>query len=78
MTPLKKAAAMKGMEGNEELAQLMKEEASMEPSIEHKGCTANVVLIVPRDAKNPQLIVCANAGDSRSVMGVQGKAFALS
>ena len=53
MTPLKKAAAMKGMEGNEELAALMKEEAANEPSIEHKGCTANVVLLIPRDQKNP-------------------------
>lgn len=49
MTPLKKASAMKGMEGNEELAALMKEEAANQPSIEHKGCTANVILIVARD-----------------------------
>lgn len=69
---------MKGMEGNEELATLMKQEAANQPGFEHKGCTANVILIVPRDAKNPQMIFCANAGDSRAVMGIQGKAFALS
>jgi len=66
------------MEGNEELAQLMRDEAAQKPSVEHNGCTANVVLIVPRDAKNPQLVICANAGDSRSIMGMSGKAFALS
>lgn len=32
-----------------------------------RGCTANVILI-----KN-ETVYCANAGDSRSIMGVAGK-----
>ena len=39
---------------------------------ESKGCTANVVLI------KDSTIFVANAGDSRSVMAIGGKAFPLS
>jgi serine/threonine protein phosphatase PrpC len=42
--------------------------------LESKGCTANVVMI--REAGNT--IYCANAGDSRCVMGKKGKAVNLS
>ncbi len=48
--------------------------------MEEKGCTANVILYVPEDqsTQQPAMIYCANAGDSRSVMGSLGKANALS
>jgi len=48
--------------------------------MEEKGCTANVILYLPEDAANnvPAMVYCANAGDSRSVMGSLGKATALS
>jgi protein phosphatase 2C family protein 2/3 len=54
----------------------MKEDQNME----EKGCTANVVLIVPEDpaTSTPATIYCANAGDSRCVMGSLGKATGLS
>ena len=44
--------------------------------MEEKGCTANVILYVPEDpeTKQPAMIYCANAGDSRSVIGSLGKA----
>jgi len=38
----------------------------------YAGCTATLALITQTE------IYCANAGDSRSVMGSQGKATALS
>ena len=40
--------------------------------MESKGCTANVLMIVNN------LFICANAGDSRCVLGEQGKAVPLS
>jgi protein phosphatase 2C family protein 2/3 len=48
--------------------------------MEEKGCTANVCLFVPEDAatQSPAMIYCANAGDSRCVLGSLGKATALS
>jgi len=45
---------------------------------EAQGCTAVVVLVVRRtDGEGPRL-VCANAGDSRAVLGREGLAVALS
>lgn len=38
----------------------------------HAGCTANVVLITP------DWIICANAGDSRSVARINGQTVELS
>ena len=80
MTPLKRASQMQGMKNNKQLQNLLKEEAKEDQNMEEKGCTANVILYVPEDAANqqPAMIYCANAGDSRSVMGSQGKATALS
>ena len=48
--------------------------------MEERGCTANVVLIVPDDSTtNTQAtIYCANAGDSRCIVSVNGKSVALS
>ena len=71
---------MQGMKNNKQLQNLLKEEAKEDQNMEEKGCTANVILYVPEDpsANQPALIVCANAGDSRSVMGSLGKATALS
>ena len=40
--------------------------------MESRGCTANVVLI------KGDSVYCANAGDSRAIMGVSGKNVALS
>ena len=40
--------------------------------MESKGCTANVLMLVSN------LFICANAGDSRCVLGEQGKAVPLS
>ena len=40
--------------------------------MEGKGCTANVLLVVNN------LLICANAGDSRCVVGEGGRALALS
>jgi serine/threonine protein phosphatase PrpC len=40
--------------------------------MEGKGCTANVLLI------SNNLLICANAGDSRCVLGQAGKAVPLS
>lgn len=40
--------------------------------MESRGCTANVVLI------KGETIYCANAGDSRAIMGVAGKNISLS
>ena len=36
------------------------------------GCTANVLLI------KDNVLYCANAGDSRCILGVSGKAMAMS
>ena len=71
---------------------MLEEEKSMENDYSHKGCTANVVLIIPADKMSssgkmgasgfkPQseaTVICANAGDSRSIIGLQGRAMALS
>ena len=71
---------------------MLEEEKSMENDYSHKGCTANVVLILPGDKNSfnnkpglsgfkPQqesTVFCANAGDSRSILGIQGRAMALS
>ena len=38
----------------------------------HAGCTANVILMTP------EKVYCANAGDSRAVAAVSGKASPLS
>lgn len=48
--------------------------------MEEKGCTSNVILYIPEDTQTntPATLYCANAGDSRSVMGSMGKATALS
>lgn len=40
--------------------------------IDNKGCTANVLLI------KDNILYCANAGDSRCVLGVKGKAVPMS
>lgn len=80
MTPLKRASQMQGMKNNKELQNLLKEEMKEDQNMEEKGCTANVVLIVPEDptTSTPATIYCANAGDSRCVMGSLGKATGLS
>lgn len=48
--------------------------------MEEKGCTANVLLVVPEDplSRTPTTLYCANAGDSRSVACIGGKAQGLS
>ena len=48
--------------------------------MDERGCTANVILIVPENSelKTPAIIVCANAGDSRSGASVSGKSLGLS
>jgi protein phosphatase 2C family protein 2/3 len=80
MTPLKRASQMQGMKNNKQLQNLLKEEAKEDQNMEEKGCTANVILYVPEDTANnqPAMVYCANAGDSRSVLGSMGKATALS
>jgi serine/threonine protein phosphatase PrpC len=40
--------------------------------MEGKGCTSNVLMITNN------LLICANAGDSRCVLGEQGRAIPLS
>ena len=40
--------------------------------MEEKGCTANVVMLINNT------LICANAGDSRCVVGEGGRAFPLS
>ena len=40
--------------------------------MEGKGCTANVLMIVEN------MLICANAGDSRAVAAEQGRAIPLS
>ena len=42
------------------------------PDLETKGCTANVILI------KDEIIICANAGDSRAVLSKKGVAFEMS
>lgn len=68
------------MKNNKQLQNLLKEEAKEDQNMEEKGCTANVILYVPEDSQAQQsaMLYCANAGDSRSVMGSLGKATALS
>lgn len=79
MTPLKRAAQMQGMHNNKELQNLLKEEAKEVQNMDERGCTANVILLVPEDGpQNPSMLFCANAGDSRSVFGQQGKATPMS
>ena len=80
MTPLKRASQMQGMKNNKELQNLLKEEMKEDQNMEEKGCTANVVLYVPEDTitAQPATVFCANAGDSRCVMGSLGKATGLS
>jgi protein phosphatase PTC2/3 len=48
--------------------------------MEERGCTANVILIVPEDplSRTPTTLYCANAGDSRAVACTSGKAQGLS
>jgi protein phosphatase 2C family protein 2/3 len=48
--------------------------------MDERGCTANVVLIVPDDpaTNTPATIYCANAGDSRCIVSVNHKSLALS
>ena len=61
---------------------MIAEEAKTDMDYSHKGCTANVVLIVPGDkgpqGQNQPTIYCANAGDSRAILGQGGKATPLS
>lgn len=80
MTPLKRASQMQGMKNNKQLQNLLKEESKEEQNMEERGCTANVLLFVPEDSSTntPPMLYCANAGDSRSVLGSLGKATALS
>ena len=56
---------------SKELSALINEETKLE-DMESRGCTANVVLI------KGDTIYCANAGDSRAIMGVAGKNVSLS
>ena len=53
------------------LAQVKANQFSVE-MMEGKGCTANVVMIIEN------MLICANAGDSRAVVGEQGRAIPLS
>jgi len=58
------------------------EESKSQKDGDSKGCTANVILMVPYDKgpmnQNQASLYIANAGDSRSVVCVQGRAQALS
>lgn len=53
------------------LNQIRQNQHSVE-MMEGKGCTANILLVVN------QLLICANAGDSRCVLGEGGRAVPLS
>ena len=53
------------------LAQVKANKYSVE-MMEGKGCTANVVMIIEN------MLICANAGDSRAVVGEGGRAVPLS
>ena len=67
-------------EGRKELGKIVsaaskltgEDSAGFESDMVHAGCTANVVLITKAE------ILCANAGDSRSVISKKGKAKDLS
>lgn len=65
------------MKGNKHLQNLLKEESKLDQDMDSKGCTANVVLIVP-EADGSKTVYCANAGDSRAILSAGGKAQALS
>lgn len=77
-SPLQRAASLNYVKGNKMLKQMVEEE-SKQDNVDFStiGCTANVVLIVPEE-DGSSVVYCANAGDSRSVLGVAGKAKALS
>lgn len=72
------------------MKQMLAEESKEENDMSTKGCTANVILVVPNSfqGQGPSALIaaggagatvyCANAGDSRSVMGSAGKSNALS
>ena len=73
---------MTGMSADKSMQSILAEEADNAANAESKGCTANVVLIVP-GAKGvtgqiEPTIFCANAGDSRAVLGTNGRGMALS
>lgn len=53
------------------MAQVKQNQYSVE-MMEGKGCTSNVLMITNN------LLICANAGDSRCVLGEQGRAIPLS
>lgn len=75
---------MLGKEGKKELLKLAKNSAHQDPNgggidmngaqydQSYAGCTANVVMITKTE------ILCANAGDSRSVLSKKGKCKDLS
>lgn len=75
-SPLQRAAQLNYVRGNKMLKQLAEEEKLADLDFSTVGCTANVVLIVPQD--DGPVVYCANAGDSRSVMGISGKSKPLS
>ena len=71
-TFLKMDVMLANDDGRKEITQIQKEMKDKEngPKYEeesHAGCTANVVLITP------EIIYCANAGDSRSVACLGGR-----
>jgi len=78
MTPLRRAAQMQGMKNNQELQFMLAEEEKEEQNMEERGCTANVILVVPGREGLPETIYCANAGDARAVVANGGKAQGLS
>jgi protein phosphatase 2C family protein 2/3 len=68
-------------EGKKELSKLAHQASKLsanndsegfESDVQHAGCTANVIMITKAE------ILCANAGDSRSVLSKKGKAKDLS
>lgn len=78
---MRKAAKANGLHRDKQMQILLMEEAKMSQDQRSKCCTANVILIIPVKGsptiQDAELFV-ANAGDSRAILGAQGRAVPLS
>lgn len=63
---------------DDELVQINPAALMSDPTPEAQGCTAVVVLVVRSTSGEGPRLICANAGDSRAVLGRRGHAVALS